>query len=68
MNLIDVSVEDQALVLAFAQIAQAECGEHSWAEVEPLLASCWGKTHRKTSALNWDEIAPYIRTACDKAG
>lgn len=67
MNLHDLSLEDQELVLAFVEIARMECIDRGWADIEPLLASCWDKTHRRHSELSWDDIAHYIRAACDKA-
>ena len=66
MNLKDLSVEDQELVLAFVEIARVECVDRGWADIEPLLASSWGKTHRRHSALSWDDIVHYVRAACDE--
>ncbi|HJW47250.1 MAG TPA: hypothetical protein VJ484_12290 [Lysobacter sp.] len=67
MNINDLSVEDQELVLAFVEIARLECVDRGWADIESLLASCWDKTHRRHSELTWDDIAHYVRAACDRA-
>lgn len=66
MDLRELSLKDWALVEALSEIAQTECIEHSWAEIEPMLAYCWNKSHRKASALNWAEIAALIRIACER--
>lgn len=64
MNLTDQPLEDQALIVAFTEIAKEECGGRTWAELEPMLAACWERTHRKSSHLAWEEISPYVRTGC----
>lgn len=66
MDLRVLSLKDRALVEALAEIAQTECIERSWAEIEPMLADCWNKSHRQASALNWEEIASFIRIACER--
>jgi hypothetical protein len=66
MKLTHLSVEDQALVLAFVDIARAECVDRRWADIEPILAACWKQTHRGTSQLNWEDISQYIRFSCDR--
>lgn len=65
MNLKELSVTDRTLVEALAEIAQAESTEHSWSEIEPMLEYCWRNSHRK-SALDWEAIAPLIRSACNR--
>jgi len=65
MNFNELSVEDQELLRAFIEIARGECGERSWAEVEPTLASYWERSHRKSSELQWQEVAIYVHSACD---
>lgn len=64
MKLIDLPVDDQALVLAFTEIAKQECGDRTWAELEPVLAACWERTHGEASKLTWADVAPYVRTGC----
>jgi hypothetical protein len=65
MNFAKLSVEDQELVRAFFEIAREECGLLSWAEIEPTLAACWNRTHRRSSELKWDDISRYVRDACN---
>lgn len=64
MDLRELSLKDRALIEALAEIAQTECMSRSWAEIEPMLASCWKASYGKESPLHWDEIAPFIQTAC----
>lgn len=66
MDLRELSLKDRALLEALADIAQSECVERSWTEVEPMLAHCWNKSFRNASRLNWEEVAPLIRTACER--
>ncbi|GAB3359412.1 hypothetical protein [Lysobacter tyrosinilyticus] len=65
MDLKELSVTDRTLVETLAEIAQAESTEHSWSEIEPMLEYCWQKSDH-TSALDWEEIAPLIRSACNR--
>jgi hypothetical protein len=67
MKLSELSSEDQELVRAFVEIAQAECGGSTWNEVEPMLASCWEEAHRQGSRMEWRDIAAYVRSACEDA-
>ncbi|HEY0661973.1 MAG TPA: hypothetical protein VGD21_11725 [Lysobacter sp.] len=64
MNLINFSLQDQELIRAFFEIARDECGTLDWSEVEPVLASCWERTHRRSSELKWQDVAEYVRSAC----
>lgn len=66
MDLREMSMSDRALVEALAEIAQAECMERSWPEIEPMLAYCWQQSHSKPSTLDWEEVARLIRSACDR--
>ena len=64
MKLGDLSGEDQALVLAFFEIARIECVGNGWTDIEPMLAKCWTDSHRQASQLAWHEVAPFVRSAC----
>lgn len=66
VNLIDLSGENLALVLAFVEIARVECIDRSWADIEPVLSACWNDTRGGISPLTWADISPYIRTACER--
>jgi len=65
MNLADLSVEDQALVLAFAEITRIECEGLSWDEIEPKLSKCWDDPLRDPQpGVKWVDVAHYVRAAC----
>lgn len=67
MGIKDLPPKDAALVEALTEIARVECHEHSWEEVEPMLASCWNDSHRfQPAAMSWQTIAPYIQAACER--
>lgn len=68
MGIKDLPPKDAALVEALTEIARIECGEHSWEEVEPMLAACWNDRHRFQPAMSWQAIAPYIHAACERSG
>lgn len=67
MNLSDLPVEDQELVLALIEIASTDCRGHAWNDLEPILRKCWGETRRTAPAHDWNEVAPYVRAACEDA-
>jgi hypothetical protein len=60
MNFHNLSTEDQVLVLTFLEMARMECIDRSWTEVEPMLAGCWHRNHRKSSDLTWEDVASYV--------
>ena len=66
MKLTRLTVEEQALLLAFVETARAECGDRTWTDLEPSLAACWEKSQRGSSELQWTDIAHYVRTACGR--
>lgn len=66
MDFKKLSLTDRALLEALAEIAQTESIERSWSEIEPMLVYCWNKSLRTASTLNWEEIAPLIRGACEE--
>lgn len=65
-NFSAMPVKDQHILRAFIETAWAECGDRAWAEFEPLVASYWDRTHRRSSEMKWHEIAVYVRNACEK--
>jgi len=65
MKLVDMSVEDQELLLALIEIAREEGNaEQDWDVIEPILESCWKEAHLGGSELKWDEVVRYVRMAC----
>mgnify|MGYP003577488756 FL=1 len=67
MKLVDLSVEDQELLLALIEIAREEGNANrDWDEIEPVLASCWKEAHLGASGLKWDDVVRYVRKACIK--
>lgn len=67
MKLVDLSVEDQELLLALIEIAREEGhADRDWDDIEPILASCWKEAHREASELKWNDVVRYVRTACIK--
>lgn len=67
MKLVNLSVEDQELLLALIEIAREEGHVgRDWDDIEPVLASCWKEAHLGASELKWDEVVRYVRMACIK--
>lgn len=68
MKLVDLSMEDQELLLALIEIAREEgSADRDWDDIEPVLASCWQEAHLGKSELKWDDVVRYVRKACIKA-
>ena len=66
MELTDLSSEDQALLLAFIDVAREQCGDRSWSELEPLFAQCWEGRQGTQTSLHWRQVSKYVQNACGK--
>lgn len=64
MKLTDLPPEQQQHIEALLEIVGAECAHRSWDDIEPVLALYWQDTHR-AGAPSWEEVRPYVRTACE---
>ena len=65
VKLVDLSLEDQELLLVMVEIAREEGrADQSWDQIEPALAACWKEAHLGGSELKWDEVVRYVRMAC----
>jgi hypothetical protein len=67
MNIAALPTLYKSQILALYKIAEEECADGTWEEIEPILATFWAEAHPAPD-LKWGEIAPYVRAACSQLG